>query len=134
MQHVAIATDDIVSTVTQMVARGVEFLSIPSSYYESILERVGPIEEDLEPLHKLGILIDRDDEGYLLQIFTKPVEDRPTLFLKLYNAKVHNLSAKEISKHCLKHLNANKITEVICKNCHYQFIEERQILQIISAQ
>jgi len=87
VQHVAIATDDIVSTVSQMVARGVEFLSIPSSYYESILERVGPIEEDLEPLHKLGILIDRDDEGYLLQIFTKPVEDRPTLFFEIIQRK-----------------------------------------------
>ena len=87
VQHVAIATDDIVSTVTQMVARGVEFLSIPSSYYESILERVGPIEEDLEPLHKLGILIDRDDEGYLLQIFNKPVEDRPTLFFEIIQRK-----------------------------------------------
>ncbi len=87
VQHVAIATDDIVSTVNQMVARGVEFLSIPDNYYESILERVGPIDEDLEPLHKLGILIDRDDEGYLLQIFTKPVEDRPTLFFEIIQRK-----------------------------------------------
>ncbi len=87
VQHVAIATDDIVSTVNQMVARGVEFLSIPDNYYESILDRVGPIDEDLEPLHKLGILIDRDDEGYLLQIFTKPVEDRPTLFFEIIQRK-----------------------------------------------
>ncbi len=87
VQHVAIATDDIVSTVTQMMARGVEFLSIPDNYYESILDRVGPIEEDIEPLHKLGILIDRDDEGYLLQIFTKPVEDRPTLFFEIIQRK-----------------------------------------------
>lgn len=87
VQHVAIATDDIVSTVTQMVERGVEFLSIPENYYESILDRVGPIDEDLEPLRKLGILIDRDDEGYLLQIFTKPVEDRPTLFFEIIQRK-----------------------------------------------
>ena len=87
VQHVAIATDDIVNTVTKMMARGVEFLSIPDNYYESILDRVGPIEEDLEPLHKLGILIDRDDEGYLLQIFTKPVEDRPTLFFEIIQRK-----------------------------------------------
>ncbi|MDZ4757060.1 MAG: 4-hydroxyphenylpyruvate dioxygenase [Bacteroidota bacterium] len=87
VQHVAIATDDIVGTVTQMVARGVEFLSIPDNYYESILDRVGPIDEDLEPLRRLGILIDRDDEGYLLQIFTKPVEDRPTLFFEIIQRK-----------------------------------------------
>lgn len=87
VQHVALATQDIVSTVSQLKARGVEFLSIPSSYYETVLDRVGKIDEDLSPLRELGILIDRDDEGYLLQIFTKPVEDRPTLFFEIIQRK-----------------------------------------------
>jgi len=65
----------------------VEFLTIPPSYYETVLERVGKIDEDLEPLQKLGILIDRDDEGYLLQIFSKPLEDRPTLFFEIIQRK-----------------------------------------------
>lgn len=86
-QHVAIATHDIVSTVTQLQERGVEFLSIPASYYETVLDRVGKIDEDLEPLQRLGILIDRDDEGYLLQIFSKPLEDRPTLFFEIIQRK-----------------------------------------------
>ena len=83
VQHVAIATADIVATVTEIQKRGIEFLNIPASYYETVLERVGKIDEDLEPLQRLGILIDRDDEGYLLQIFSKPVEDRPTLFFEI---------------------------------------------------
>ncbi len=87
VQHVAIATNDIVSTVTELQNRGVEFLSIPSSYYETVLERVGKIDEDLEPLQKLGVLIDRDEEGYLLQIFSKPLEDRPTLFFEIIQRK-----------------------------------------------
>src|SRR5687768_1407772 len=87
VQHVAIATNDIVSTVNELQRRGVEFLKIPGSYYESVLDRVGKIDEELEPLSKLGILIDRDDEGYLLQIFTKPVEDRPTLFFEIIQRK-----------------------------------------------
>ena len=87
VQHVAIATNDIVSTVTQLQNRGVEFLSIPPSYYETVLDRVGKIDEDLEPLQRLGILIDRDDEGYLLQIFSKPLEDRPTLFFEIIQRK-----------------------------------------------
>ena len=87
VQHVAIATADIVATVTEIQKRGVEFLKIPASYYETILERVGKIDEDLEPLQRLGILIDRDDEGYLLQIFSKPVEDRPTLFFEIIQRK-----------------------------------------------
>ncbi|MCX6319907.1 MAG: 4-hydroxyphenylpyruvate dioxygenase [Bacteroidetes bacterium] len=86
-QHVAIATNDIVSTVTQLQERGVEFLNIPPSYYETVLERVGKIDEDLEPLQRLGILIDRDDQGYLLQIFSKPLEDRPTLFFEIIQRK-----------------------------------------------
>jgi len=87
VQHVAIATNDIVKTVTELQKRGLEFLNIPSTYYETVLDRVGEIDEDLEPLAKLGILIDRDDEGYLLQIFTKPVEDRPTLFFEIIQRK-----------------------------------------------
>jgi 4-hydroxyphenylpyruvate dioxygenase len=87
VQHVAIATRDIVATVTELQKRGVEFLKIPTSYYEDVLDRVGKIDEDLEPLKDLGILVDRDNEGYLLQIFTKPVEDRPTLFFEIIQRK-----------------------------------------------
>jgi 4-hydroxyphenylpyruvate dioxygenase len=87
VQHVAIATSDIVKTVTELQKRGLEFLHIPSTYYETVLDRVGHIDEDLEPLQRLGILVDRDDEGYLLQIFTKPVEDRPTLFFEIIQRK-----------------------------------------------
>jgi 4-hydroxyphenylpyruvate dioxygenase len=87
VQHVAIATKDIVATVTQLQERGLEFLKIPDSYYETVLDRVGHIDEDLEPLQRLGILVDRDDEGYLLQIFSKPVEDRPTLFFEIIQRK-----------------------------------------------
>ncbi|MDN3658027.1 4-hydroxyphenylpyruvate dioxygenase [Ferruginibacter paludis] len=87
VQHVAIATDNIIHTVTQLKSRGIEFLSIPQSYYSNILDRVGTIDEDLEPISKLGILIDRDEEGYLLQIFTKPIQDRPTLFFEIIQRK-----------------------------------------------
>jgi 4-hydroxyphenylpyruvate dioxygenase len=87
VQHVAIATKDIVATVTQLEEQGLEFLKIPATYYETVLDRVGHIDEDLEPLQRLGILIDRDDEGYLLQIFSKPVEDRPTLFFEIIQRK-----------------------------------------------
>ncbi|PIB36085.1 4-hydroxyphenylpyruvate dioxygenase [Reichenbachiella sp. 5M10] len=87
VQHIAVATDNIIETVTAMRDRGVEFLQVPNSYYETVLERVGEIDEDLEPLRQLGILIDRDDEGYLLQIFTKPVEPRPTVFFEIIQRK-----------------------------------------------
>ena len=86
-QHVALATNDIVHTVTELYSRGVEFLTVPTTYYDDLLSRVGHIDEDLEPLKRLGILVDRDDEGYLLQIFTKPVEDRPTLFFEIIQRK-----------------------------------------------
>jgi 4-hydroxyphenylpyruvate dioxygenase len=86
-QHVALATADIVTTVTELQLRGVEFLKVPGSYYDDLISRVGHIDEDLEPLKALGILVDRDDEGYLLQIFTKPVEDRPTLFFEIIQRK-----------------------------------------------
>ena len=87
VQHIAIATQDIITTVTALSERGVEFLKVPGTYYDELLDRIGPIDEDLEPLRKLGILVDRDDEGYLLQIFTKPVEDRPTLFFEIIQRK-----------------------------------------------
>jgi 4-hydroxyphenylpyruvate dioxygenase len=87
IQHIAVATDDIIATVTQLQNRGVEFLNVPTTYYDDLLDRVGHIDEDLEPLKKLGILVDRDDEGYLLQIFTKPVEPRPTMFFEIIQRK-----------------------------------------------
>lgn len=87
VQHAALATNNIIETVTELQNRGVEFLKVPASYYDTLLDRVGEIDEDLLPLKKLGILVDRDDEGYLLQIFTKPVEDRPTLFFEIIQRK-----------------------------------------------
>lgn len=87
IQHVAVATDDIVKTVTQLHDRGIEFLRVPTTYYDTLEERVGKIEEDIEPLKELGILVDRDDEGYLLQIFTRPVEPRPTMFFEIIQRK-----------------------------------------------
>ena len=80
VQHIAVATDDILHTVQALRDNGVEFLYVPENYYETVLERVGHIDEDIEDLKRLNILVDRDDEGYLLQIFTKPVQDRPTVF------------------------------------------------------
>src|SRR6059058_3300944 len=102
VQHVAIATKDIVKTVTEIQKRGIEFLNIPSTYYDELPARVGHIDEDLEPLKRLGILVDRDDEGYLLQIFTKPVEDRPTLFFEIIQRKGAKSFGKAISKPCLR--------------------------------
>ncbi len=87
VQHVAMATNNIVETVMALRSRGVEFLQVPTTYYDDLLDRVGHIDEDLAPLRELGILVDRDDEGYLLQIFTKPVEDRPTLFFEIIQRK-----------------------------------------------
>jgi 4-hydroxyphenylpyruvate dioxygenase len=87
VQHIAVATNNIIETVTQLRDRGVEFLKVPAVYYDEVLDRVGTIDEDLAPLKELGILIDRDDEGYLLQIFTKPVEDRPTVFFEIIQRK-----------------------------------------------
>ncbi|MBP9202110.1 MAG: 4-hydroxyphenylpyruvate dioxygenase, partial [Gemmatimonadales bacterium] len=81
------ATDNIIATVSALQARGVEFLTVPGSYYDELFDRVGRIDEDLAPLRELGILVDRDDEGYLLQIFTKPVEDRPTVFYEIIQRK-----------------------------------------------
>jgi 4-hydroxyphenylpyruvate dioxygenase len=87
VQHIAVATDDIVATVSAMRDRGVEFLYVPEEYYDDLLERVGEIDEDVEVLKKHGILIDRDEEGYLLQLFTKTVVDRPTMFIEVIQRK-----------------------------------------------
>jgi 4-hydroxyphenylpyruvate dioxygenase len=87
VQHLAIATENIVETVTALRDRGVEFLQVPQSYYDTVQERVGRIDEKLAQLKELGILVDRDDEGYLLQIFSKPVQDRPTLFYEIIQRK-----------------------------------------------
>jgi len=87
VQHVAMATDNILETVSALRDRGVEFLRVPDTYYETLLGRVGSIDEQVKELHDLGILVDRDDEGYLLQIFTKPVEDRPTVFYEIIQRK-----------------------------------------------
>ncbi len=86
-QHIAVATDDIVFTIGAMRRSGVEFLHVPGSYYDTVKDRVGIIAEDMDVLKSLGIMVDRDDEGYLLQIFTKPVEDRPTLFFEIIQRK-----------------------------------------------
>jgi 4-hydroxyphenylpyruvate dioxygenase len=86
-QHIAIATDNIVDTVTKLRDNGVEFLRVPGTYYDTVGERVGQIDEDVKKLRELGILVDRDEEGYLLQIFSKPMEDRPTLFYEIIQRK-----------------------------------------------
>jgi 4-hydroxyphenylpyruvate dioxygenase len=87
VQHMALATDNIIETVSELRRRGVEFLNTPGTYYDELLNRVGKIDEDVEILRKLNILVDRDDEGYLLQIFTKPVQDRPTVFYEIIQRK-----------------------------------------------
>ncbi|MBP7844966.1 MAG: 4-hydroxyphenylpyruvate dioxygenase [Proteobacteria bacterium] len=87
VQHIAVATNNIIETVGEMRKRGVEFLVVPETYYEDVPQRVGKIDEDLETLKKLNVLIDRDEDGYLLQIFTKPVEDRPTVFFEIIQRK-----------------------------------------------
>ncbi|PWJ43996.1 4-hydroxyphenylpyruvate dioxygenase [Sediminitomix flava] len=94
VQHIAIATDDILFTVAELRKRGIEFLHVPNEYYEDLKDRVGAIDEDIEALKDLNILVDRDEEGYLLQIFTKPVEDRPTLFFEIIQRKGANSFGK----------------------------------------
>jgi 4-hydroxyphenylpyruvate dioxygenase len=94
VQHIAVATDDIIFTVAELRKRGVEFLYVPDNYYEDVLDRVGDIKEDLETLKKLNILIDRDEDGYLLQLFTKPVQDRPTVFFEI----IQRAGAKSFGK------------------------------------
>ena len=87
VQHIALATANILETVSRLQAQGIEFLTVPHTYYTELQERVGKIDEDVEELERLGILVDRDDEGYMLQIFTRPVEDRPTLFYEIIQRK-----------------------------------------------
>jgi 4-hydroxyphenylpyruvate dioxygenase len=87
VQHIAMATSDIIGSVSKLRDQGVEFLKVPSTYYQQLEGRVGRIDEPVEQLAELGILVDRDDEGYMLQIFTKPVEDRPTLFYEIIQRK-----------------------------------------------
>jgi 4-hydroxyphenylpyruvate dioxygenase len=87
VQHIALQTIDIEQTVTALRDNGVEFLQVPPSYYDLLPSRVGAIDETLDDIRSLGILVDRDDEGYLLQLFTRPVEDRPTLFFELIQRK-----------------------------------------------
>jgi len=94
VQHIAVATDNIIETVAELRARGVEFLYVPDTYYQEVIDRVGEIKEDLSELRKLNILIDRDEEGYLLQLFTKPVEDRPTVFYEI----IQRCGAKSFGK------------------------------------
>lgn len=93
-QHIAVATDDIIHTVTELRARGVEFLYVPETYYDDLTQRVGAIKEDIEAIKRLNILVDRDDEGYLLQLFTKPVQDRPTVFYEI----IQRAGAKSFGK------------------------------------
>ncbi len=87
VQHIAVATDDIVFTVKEMQKRGIEFLQVPDSYYDSLSARIGKIDEEINELRPLGILVDRDEDGYLLQIFTKPIVSRPTLFFEIIQRK-----------------------------------------------
>jgi 4-hydroxyphenylpyruvate dioxygenase len=87
VQHVALYTNDIITTINKLVANGTEFLNVPDTYYDTLTDRVGPIDEEIPTLQKLGILVDRDDQGYLLQLFTKPVQDRPTLFYEIIQRK-----------------------------------------------
>ncbi len=94
VQHIAVATDDVVATVRELRSRGVEFLQVPTTYYDVLEERVGKIDEDIDSLRELGVLVDRDDEGYLLQIFTKPVEPRPTMFFEIIQRKGANSFGK----------------------------------------
>ncbi len=94
VQHIAIETDDIISTVTELRARGVEFLYVPEVYYDEVWNRVGKINQDMSKIKELNILVDRDDEGYLLQLFTKPVQDRPTVFYEI----IQRCGAKSFGK------------------------------------
>ena len=94
VQHIAIATEDIIATVAELKSRGVEFLKVPDSYYEEVWGRVGVIKEDMTAIKELNILVDKDEEGYLLQLFTKPVQDRPTVFFEI----IQRAGAKSFGK------------------------------------
>ena len=94
VQHIALSTKDIISTVKEMRKKGVDFLPTPRSYYENLSERIGDIDENIEILADLGILVDADENGYMLQIFTKPLQDRPTLFFEIIQRKGSNSFGK----------------------------------------
>jgi 4-hydroxyphenylpyruvate dioxygenase len=87
IQHIALQTDDIIASVSALKENGIEFLSVPTTYYTGLASRTGPIAEPIDQISRLGILVDRDEDGYLLQIFTKPVQDRPTLFFEVIERK-----------------------------------------------
>ena len=94
VQHVAMSSRDIIETVKKLRANGVEFLSTPQSYYETLIERIGDFQENIKTLAELGILVDIDENGYMLQIFTKPIQDRPTLFYEIIQRKGSNSFGK----------------------------------------
>jgi len=94
VQHIAVATENIIHTVSELRKRGVEFLHVPDTYYDTVWERVGEIREDMNEIKRLNILVDRDDDGYLLQLFTKPVQDRPTVFYEI----IQRAGAKSFGK------------------------------------
>ena len=94
IQHVAMSTKDIIKTVKKLRSNGVEFLPTPQSYYDKLLNRVGDLKEDINLLSELGILVDSDENGYMLQIFTKPIQDRPTLFYEIIQRKGSNSFGK----------------------------------------
>tara|TARA_B100002052_G_scaffold82084_1_gene75329 strand:+ start:31 stop:480 length:450 start_codon:yes stop_codon:yes gene_type:complete len=94
IQHVAMSTKDIIKTVKKLRSNGVEFLPTPPSYYDTLLDRVGDLKEDINLLSELGILVDSDENGYMLQIFTKPIQDRPTLFYEIIQRKGSNSFGK----------------------------------------
>ena len=94
VQHIALSTKDIISTVKEMRKKGVDFLPTPQSYYENLSDRIGNIDENIEILADLGILVDADENGYMLQIFTKPLQDRPTLFFEIIQRKGSNSFGK----------------------------------------
>ena len=94
IQHIAMTTKDIINTVSKLRDKGVQFLEIPKTYYESLTERIGEIDEDLVQIEDLGILVDKDEKGYMLQIFTKPIQDRPTLFYEIIQRKGSNSFGK----------------------------------------
>ena len=108
VQHIAMATGDIIASVRAMVTNDVSFLKVPPAYYELLPDRVGTIKEDSHELAELGILVDRDDEGYLLQIFTKPVEDRPTLFFEIIQRRGRAASARGTSRPCSRPSSASR--------------------------
>ena len=108
MQHIALATDDIVADGRRLRDNGVEFLRVPATYYEDLEARVGKIDEPVDVLADLGILADSDDEGYLLQIFTEPVQDRPTLFFEVIERQGRAGSAPATSSRCSKRSSASR--------------------------